>query len=98
MEKILPLELGSLLEELVEELVGRSLEQVAEQVDSDDINKQKRSSGSLTKFNQCKSIWARFKFRLSGGSQTYLGNTEVVRVVKFFGQTHQSGQAPLPVH
>lgn len=36
--KILPLELGSLLEELVEELVVRSLEHVVEQVDSEKFN------------------------------------------------------------
>lgn len=41
MKKILPLELGSLLEELVEELFVRSLERVAEQVDSDKFNKKK---------------------------------------------------------
>lgn len=49
MKKILPLELGSLLEELVEklveelveELVVRSLEREAEQVDSDKFNLKK---------------------------------------------------------
>lgn len=41
MKKILPLELGSLLEELVEELVVRSLEREVEQVDSDKFNKKK---------------------------------------------------------
>lgn len=43
MKKILPLELGSLLEELVEELFVRSLERVAEQVDSDKFNKKKKN-------------------------------------------------------
>lgn len=41
MKKILPLELGSLLEELIEELVVRSLEREVEQVDSDKLNKKK---------------------------------------------------------
>lgn len=39
--KILPLELGSLLEETVEELVVRSLEHVVEQVDSEKFNKSR---------------------------------------------------------
>lgn len=38
MKKILPLELGSLLEEVVEELVVGSLEREVEQVDSDKFN------------------------------------------------------------